>query len=250
MRVLVTGAEGTIGSAVRRHLAGRFELRPLTREPAAFASFVGDITRLEEILPAFESVESVVHLAASASERSPWEQVLENNIIGTRNVFEAAHRSGVARIVFASSNHAVGMYELDAAPQLYALEDPRVIDETVLPRPDSLYGVSKVFGEALGRYYSDVHGVRVACLRIGSVRADDDPCNHPLRERMRALWLSQRDCAELIASALEADIRYAVVYGISDNPRQFYRLDGARALGFEPRDSAPKECHERHRDPG
>lgn len=245
MQILVTGAEGLIGTAVRRELGERFELRALTYRPADFPSFVGDIRHLDEILPAFAGVDAVVHLAASASERSSWEEVLGNNIVGTRNVFEAAHRSGVGRVVFASSNHAVGVYEQEAAPDVYRLDHPLVIGEGVAPRPDSLYGVSKVFGETLGRYYADVHGLRVVCLRIGSVRRDDDPCAHELPQRMRALWLSQRDCAELIASALTADVRYAIVNGTSDNPRELFSLRGARELGFEPRDRAPVECPER-----
>jgi NAD+ dependent glucose-6-phosphate dehydrogenase len=243
-RVLVTGAEGLIGSAVRRHLRDRYELRSLTKQRASFPSFVADIADFDAIGPAFESVDSVVHLAASPAVDASWSDVLRNNVIGTRNVFEAARAHGVERVVFASSNHAVGMYELDAAPEIYALDDTRVIDESVEPRPDSLYGVSKVFGEALGRFYADIHGLRVVCLRIGAVRRDDDPCKAAERERLRALWLSQRDCAELIASVLDADVRFAIVYGISDNPRQFFSLGGARALGFEPRDRAPVECPE------
>lgn len=245
MHVLVTGAEGTIGAAVREHLGRRFELRSLTREPAGFPSVVGDITDLEQIRPAFEGVDAVVHLAASAAVDSRWEDVLPNNITGTRNVLEAARLAGVGCVVFASSNHAVGMYEREAAPALYRLDDPRTIDETAEPRPDSLYGVSKLFGEALGRYYAEAFGMRVICLRIGSVRADDDPCADAQPERMRMLWLSKRDCAELIATALEADVRYAIVYGTSNNPRQFFSLRGARALGFVPRDAAPVDCGER-----
>jgi NAD+ dependent glucose-6-phosphate dehydrogenase len=236
----VTGAEGLIGSAVRAHLAERYELVALTRERARFPSHVADITDLDALLPAFEGADAVVHLAAVVSTDSPWEEVLPANIIGTRNVFEAARRSGVGAVVLASSNHAVGMYELEAAPALYALDDPRVVDETAELRPDSLYGVSKAFGETLGRYYSDAYGMRVVCLRIGTVRADDDPCADPNRERVRATWLSQRDCTRLVAASLDAeDVSFAIVYGISDNPRQFWSLARARELGYEPLDAAP-----------
>ena len=247
-RVLVTGAEGKIGTAVRRELGARYDLVLLTRGPQPFPSHVGDIAELETIEPAFRGVDAVVHLAASAAVDSPWDDVLANNLIGTYNVFEAARRGGATRIVFASSNHAIGMYELDGAPELYRLDDRRVYDHTVEIRPDSLYGVSKAYGEALGRFYSECHGMAVICLRIGWVVDDDDPRAAAASfgvsgtERVRAVWLSQRDCTQLIERSLEAEhVPFAVVYGISDNPRQFWDLAHARELlGYEPRDRAPE----------
>jgi NAD+ dependent glucose-6-phosphate dehydrogenase len=253
--VLITGANGRIGRALMRLLSDRYELRALTREPAVFPSHVADITDLEAIQPAFEGVRSVVHLAGSANLQSSWDQVLTNNLIGTYNVFDAARRSGVERVIFASSNHVIGMYEIEGAPEIYELDDPRVYDHTVELRPDSLYGVSKIYGEALGRYYHDMFGMKVYCLRIGSVREDDTarPPNiereaawleltpEQKRKRLRATWMSQRDCAELVARCLDVtEPAWAVVYGISNNPRQFWDLSQAReTLGFEPRDSAP-----------
>ncbi|CAN5539074.1 MAG: NAD(P)-dependent oxidoreductase [Chloroflexi bacterium] len=254
-RVLITGANGTIGTALREHLGDRYELTALTRSPADFPSHLGDIVDLDAILPAFQGVDSVVHLAATPSVTAEWDEVRDSNLIGVYNVYEAARRNGVPQVVFASSNHAVGMYEVDGAPELYELDDPRVYDHTVPVRPDSLYGASKVFGEALGRYYVDRHGLRVICLRIGAVQPGDSPTVglalevdpdrltvEEQRQRTRALWLSQRDCAGLVAAALDADhVTWAVVYGISDNPRRFYDLSHAReVLGFEPRDSAPR----------
>ena len=174
-RVLVTGAEGVIGTAVREHLGGRYELTSLTLTPQEFPSHVADIADLDAIRPAFEGVDAVVHLAASPAIETPWEDVLHNNIVGTYNVFEAARLAGVERVVFASSNHAVGMYELDGAPGIYEADDERRVDHTAEIRPDSLYGVSKAYGEALGRMYVERHGLRVFCLRIGAVRAHDDP---------------------------------------------------------------------------
>jgi len=253
-RVLVTGAQGTIGTAVREFLSDRYELRCLTREPASFPSVVADIAELEAIRPAFDGVDAVVHLAAAASVSSPWDEILASNLIGTYNVFEAAAQHGVSRLVFASSNHTIGMDEIDNAPDLYELDDPRVFDETAELRPDSLYGVSKVYGEALARLYVERRVLSAVCLRIGTVRADDDPTAtatvpEPLerlttderRKRIRATWLSRRDAAELIAAAIDAPVRWAVVYGISNNPRQFWSLAGARELlGFSPRDAAPR----------
>jgi nucleoside-diphosphate-sugar epimerase len=255
-RVLVTGATGVIGKAVRAHLGDRYDLHALTHRPAEFPSHVGDVANLDQILPAFAGMDAVVHLAASASVGSPWDDVLQDNLIGTYNVFEASRRAGVKSVVFASSNHTIGMYEMDGAPGIYALDDPRAYDHTAELRPDSLYGVSKVYGEALGRYYHELFGLRVYNLRIGTVRADDDPRDPSVPEgsfwlnltsaqkydRMRATWLSQRDCAELIAACLEAkDVPWAVVYGISNNPRQFWDLSHARdVLGWTPQDRAPE----------
>jgi nucleoside-diphosphate-sugar epimerase len=252
-RVLVTGAEGAIGTAVREFLPERYDLRCITREPAPFPSVVADIADRASIERAFDRVEAVVHLAAASSVSSPWDEILASNLVGTYNVFEAAAERGVSRLVFASSNHVIGMDEIDNAPGLYDIDDPRVFDETAELRPDSLYGVSKVYGEALARYYVERHGLSAVCLRIGTVRADDDatatatvpdPLEHltpdERRKRIRATWLSRRDVAELIAAAIEAPVRWAVVYGISNNPRQFWSLAGARRLGFEPRDAAPR----------
>jgi NAD+ dependent glucose-6-phosphate dehydrogenase len=257
-RVLVTGASGTIGKAVREYLSDRYDLRLMTRTKADFPSYVADVTDLEAIQPAFRDIDAVVHLAASSSVESTWDEVLSNNLIGTYTVFEAARREGVDAVVFASSNHAIGVYEVEGAPELYELEDERVFDHTVDIRPDSLYGVSKAYGEALGRYYVDMHGMRAFCLRIGSVRDSDDPrdprigdASPPLLnlttpeqryKRMRGTWLSRRDCCDLIARCLDADnVRWAVVYGISDNPRQFWDIGHARdLLGYDPQDRAPE----------
>jgi nucleoside-diphosphate-sugar epimerase len=257
-RVLITGAEGTIGTILRQHLADRYHLSALTRDPAPFPSHVADVADLEAIAPAFAGVDAVVHLAASSAVETPWAEILPNNLVGTYNAFEAARRAGVGTVVFASSNHTIGGYELDGAPDLYELDDPRAYDHAAELRPDSLYGVSKVYGEALGRLYADQYGLRVVCLRIGSVRAEDNPTSPSVltsgpamlqgltpeqrRKRMRATYLSHRDCAQLVSRALDAaDVRFAVVYGISNNPRQFWDISHAReVLGYAPQDAAPE----------
>jgi nucleoside-diphosphate-sugar epimerase len=257
-RVLITGAEGAIGTALRKHLTNRYDLRCLTRTPQDFPSFVANVADFEAILPAFEGIDAVVHLAASAGIDTPWEPVLRNNIVGTYNVYEAARRAGVGAVVFASSNHVIGMYEVDGAPEIFEPGDPRMVDHTAEIRPDSLYGVSKAYGEALARFYLERHGIRGFCLRIGAVRAGDDPTDpavlerspahldlrtpEVLQKRMNAVWFSQRDCAELVASCLDADhVRWAVVYGVSDNPGRFWDVAHAKELlGWEPRDRAPE----------
>ena len=226
-RVLVTGAEGTIGTAVREHLAGRFELVSLTLTPQDFPSHVADIAELDAIRPAFENVDGVVHLAGSASLEAGWDDVLRNNIVGTYNVFEAArqpesHASSTRPRITSSA-----CTRSKERPSLYDPDDERSFDQTTEIRPDSLYGVSKSYGEALGRLYMEQHGLRVFCLRIGAVRAHDDPnasTGNALieldaeaqRNRLRAVWLSRRDCAELIARCLEVeDVSWAIVYGVS-----------------------------------
>lgn len=255
MKVAVTGAAGVIGRAVLEQLADRYDLVAITRRPADFPSIVADAADLEAMTAALQGAGAVIHLAASPSVTTPWDDVLHNNIIANYAVYEAARVNGLEAIVYASSNHTIGGYELDGLPAIYDLDDPRCYDHHAELRPDSLYGVSKVFGEALGRHYHEAFGIRVYNLRIGSVRGDDDPRDPTVADgsfwldltaeqkfdRLRSTWLSKRDCCELISCCLEAKtVGWATVYGISDNPRQFWDMSEAqRLLGFIPRDSAP-----------
>jgi nucleoside-diphosphate-sugar epimerase len=253
--VAMTGPTGIIGTAIRERLASRYDLRLITRRQVEFPSVIADITDLGSLVTAMQGTQAVVHLAAAATVEATWPEVLAVNIEGTFNVVEAARLAGLDCVVFASSNHVIGMYEVENAPELYELECPLSWDVNTAVRPDSLYGASKVFGEALGRYYADQFGMRVICIRIGSVLASDDPRSDKVaagpswmklspREslaRMRATWMSQRDCAELVIRALDAvHLDWAVVYGVSDNLRRFWDIDAARELlGFEPHDAAP-----------
>lgn len=257
MKVVLTGAGGVIGHAVRQHLGEKYDFVSITRKTADFPSVVADIRDFDAIRPAFDDADAVVHLAASIDVTSPWDSVLNDNLIGTYNVYEAARQADLKAIVFASSNHTIGGYELDGAPAIYALDDPRVYDQNAEIRPDSLYGVSKVYGEALGRYFHETYGMRVYNLRIGSVLSGDDPTAESVKqssgwlnltdkqkyERLRSTWLSKRDCAELIACCLEAKtVPWATVYGISNNPRHFWDLEHARRLlGYAPKDSASEK---------
>jgi dTDP-4-dehydrorhamnose reductase len=164
---------------------------------------------------------------------SSWEAVLNNNIIGTYNVFEAARQAGVQQVIFASSNHAVGTYEKEYA------ETHKVIDHLVPVRPDSLYGVSKCFGEALGRFYADHQGLRVICLRIGSITREDTPKGEPGKPEVE-MWQSKRDFAQMVQKCLEAThITFDIFHGVSNNPNGIFDLEHARTvLGYEPQDSA------------
>ncbi len=258
-RVVVTGADGLIGRFVLDawRADDRYDVVGLARKPGPYTDIEADVVDLDALVDAFRGADAVVHLAATSAVSSSWEAVLPSNLIGTYNVFEAARRAGVERVVFSSSNHSIGTYETENAPALYDLDDPRVWDHTAEIRPDSLYGVSKVYGEAMARYYVDHHELKAFCLRIGGTRGLDDP-SHPenlwkpeydqdedklaTRTRMRAVWLSERDCIQLIERCLESDRNWVLCYGISNNPRQFWDIEHAReTLGYEPQDGAPRE---------
>lgn len=249
--VLVTGSSGLIGRVLADRLAGRYALRGFDRRPGPLPGTVGDLADPAALAAACRGVDAIVHLAGDSRLEAPWAAVLRDNIAGTAALFEAARKEGVDRVVFASSNHVVGQLEVEGAPGIYDGPGGRIIGADEPFHPDSLYGVSKAFGETLGRYYSDRHGLRVVCLRIGSVLPDDDlwleaqrlggdaDANH---RRLRATWLSQRDCAELVVAALEADVRFALVFGVSANARRFWDLEPAkRLLGFRPLDATSDE---------
>jgi nucleoside-diphosphate-sugar epimerase len=253
-RVLITGAGGLIGGILRERLADRYELVSLARHPEPFPHVHGDINNLDEMLAACEGIDAIVHMAGVPNVSASWNDVLTTNINGTYNVYEAARQRGVGSVIFASTNHTVSWWEAEAGSALYDLDNTRVFSPDIPFRPDSYYGVSKAAGESLGRYYSDVHGLRVFCLRIGWVTESDTitdvniagevaPPLTPdeVRLRGRAIYLSHRDCAELVRCCLDADhISYGVYYGVSNNPRLFYDLSNAREeLGYEPQDSAP-----------
>jgi uronate dehydrogenase len=226
-RILITGAAGHIGRTLREGLRGRYPLLRLTDIAPLGGAGPGeeivpaDLTDLASVEAAMKDVDCVVHLGAIPGEDT-WEKILPNNIVGTWNVFEAARRAGVRRVVYASSHHAVGFYRR-----------ARTIDATVVPRPDGIYGVSKVFGEGVGRLFADKHGLSVACLRIGAFR------DKPIDRRLLYVWLSPRDCVQLVGCCIDApDYHFIVVYGISDNARGRYRNRDLDFLGYKPQDKS------------
>ena len=221
MTVLLTGAAGTIGTALRERLPDLgWAVRGFDHEPTP-DGVVGDITAPTDLDAAMDGVTAIVQLAGQPTE-APWPVIRDANIEGTFQVFEAARRAGVQRVVYASSNHAVGFTPV--APELPA---------DLPPRPDTLYGVSKVFGEALGRYYVERYGFAVACLRIGTFEP------RPTYQRSLSTWLSPDDCARLVDACLRApDLTFALVWGVSNNTRRMWSLAAGRALGYEPQDDA------------
>jgi uronate dehydrogenase len=226
--VLITGAAGGIGTLIRPRLAraGRtlrlLDLAPL--EAGAGEEIVqGSVTDLDLMTAACAGAEAVIHLAGQSGETS-WDRILDLNINGTYAVFEAARRAGVPRVVFASSNHAVGFHTPDEYP----------LPEDVTPLPDTYYGVSKVAGEALGALYAHRYGLDVICIRILTCF----PAPHDARAL--STWLSPDDCGRLLEACLTVEKPgYRIVYGVSANTRGgWVSLDGARELGYEPQDDA------------
>jgi len=245
-KVLVTGSGGLIGGALFRDLGDRIEFTGLDVGPSdnlLVPITVGDLSDMESVRKAFDGVDAVVHLGADSNQNASWESVLLNNLIATRNVFEACRDAGVKRVVYASSNHAVGMHELDDPYRRIRVGDydgldpdniPQ-IDHTVQIRPDGQYGISKAFGEATGAYYAENFGLEVACLRIGTVNRD----NRPVEVRQLATWCSHRDVLQLIHRCLEVEpLQFDIFYGVSNNKWRFWDIDHAReVLGYAPEDN-------------
>ena len=226
--ILITGAAGRIGAMLRTRLA-RPDRTLRLLDVAAMTAGPGEevvqasITDLADVTRACAGVGAVIHLAGLAAE-APWDQIAEANIHGTYVAFEAARRAGVARVIFASSNHAVGF-----AP---ATDFP--VPDYAFPAPDTYYGVSKVAGEALAALYHYRYGLDTICLRILS-------CTDRARTiRELSTWLSPGDTGRLFEACLTAaEPGFRVAYGVSANTRGgWVSLDEARALGYEPLDDA------------
>ncbi|MEV4346312.1 NAD(P)-dependent oxidoreductase [Actinoplanes sp. NPDC049596] len=215
MEILLTGASGAIGTMLRARLSG---LRATDVQPGEGIAEL-DVTDLDAVREACRGVDAVVHLGGIASE-GPFEDVLAVNVRGTERVLQAAHETGVGRVILASSNHAVGL-------QPYTEDLP----DDVAPRPDSYYGWSKAAMESLGRLYHDRYGMDVICLRIGSCK------EKPEHHRDLSSWLSPDDVARLVEAALTAT-GFHVVWGVSANTRRWWSAAGGRAIGYTPVDDA------------
>jgi uronate dehydrogenase len=226
--VLITGASGDVGTHLARELANKYKLRLSDQRPIEAKNFVrADISKMADALRITKDVDAIVHLGGYSVE-GPWESILQANIIGCYNVFEAARRNGVKRILFPTSNHAVGFYRRD-----------QTIDHRVYPKPDSRYGVSKVFGEALGSLYADKYGMEMFMMRIGNVGP------RPLDKRRLSIWFSPRDLAQLVRIGIDHPyIKFEIVYGISGNQRAWYDNSNAVRLGYRPQDDSEEYAAE------
>ncbi|MDU8913494.1 NAD(P)-dependent oxidoreductase [Aestuariicoccus sp. MJ-SS9] len=226
-RLLITGAAGGLGHVMRgrlAHLADTLRLSDIAD--------LGEAAPNEELVPcdlgdkaAVEALvagcDGIVHFGGKSVE-GPWSVISNANIDGVFNLYEAARKHGMPRIVFASSNHAIGFYKQDQR-----------IDNTALPRPDGLYGVSKVFGEALASAYHDKFGQETAIVRIGS--SFPEPRDH----RMLSTWLSYDDFVRLIERIFDVPkLGCPILYGVSDNATTFWDNSGVAWLGWQPQDSS------------
>ncbi len=238
-RILITGSKGLIGRILTKHLAGSFDVYGL--------DIVGkqtkrnhrvDISSFEALDNAFTKiggVEYIIHLAADRRPKAPWESVLKNNIIGTRNIYECAGRHRIKKVVFASSTHVTWAYR-GIAPRLHKDQKPRIITTQDPIRPESDYGASKAVGEALARQHFERYGLESICLRIGGVSKNDDP---PLSDESKKIWLSHRDLIQLVKKVILSNVELGIYYGISNNRDRFYDISSAeKEIGYKPQDDS------------
>lgn len=257
-RMLITGAFGKVGTALA-DLPGDKVLMDVS-VPAGYPGAIqGSVQDKAVLQQAMQGCRSVVHLAASPAVDSSWQQVQEHNITAMHTLLETAREQGVERIIFASTNHTVGMVELENIPHIYEAGHGIMLTKDAQPRPDSYYGVSKLLGENLGRYYAEHGGPRFYALRIGSLHAADE--DHPFAEaegwvragacqrgdstyqlkvnRQKALWLSRRDALQLFSRCLDyAGPAFDIFYGVSNNEARWLDIEYARQqLGYQPQDN-------------
>ena len=226
-RLLLTGAAGGLGRILRPRLRRLCRVLRVSDIAAMAAPGAGEEVVVAPLQDAaavdalVAGAEAIVHLGGVSVE-GPFAPILEANIVGVWNLYEAARRHGLRRIVFASSNHVTGFYRQD---EVVSPHDPL--------RPDGHYGLSKAFGENLSRFYFDRYGIETVCLRIGSSFPE------PKDRRMLATWLSYDDLERLVVASLTAPrVGHSIVYGMSDNTTTWWDNTSARHLGFRPQDSS------------
>lgn len=226
-KILITGAAGSLGKQLRERLRGQFDLIRLsdiaTLAPARDAReevVVADLGDAGAVHALCAGMDAIIHLGGQATEAG-WDKVHSANILGSINLWEGARLAGVDRVLFASSNHAVGLWRRSDR-----------IDHTTAPRPDSRYGLSKAFGEDMASFYAYKFGIRGFVMRIGSCFPE------PADERHLASWMSYDDFTRLVTVGLTADYTYEIVYGISRNSRAWYDNANAYRLGYDPKDNA------------
>ena len=244
MKILVTGMSGRIGSAVRRRMEGNHQMYALNRRDVpGVPTTRADIADLDAIRPAFTGMDAVVHMAAGFESEGN-DRMLLSNLTGSYNIFEASREAGVKRVVYASSGRVISNYERDEPYK--AIVEGRydevpanfpVIDHLAQVRPESLYGCTKLWGEALARYYSETFDMSCIVIRVGYVN-DEVMANST---RGFSHWSSQRDIAQLVERCVEApdDLRFDIFFGTSGNKWNYRDIEHARNMvGYAPEDNA------------
>ncbi len=226
-RLLITGAAGALGNQLRQGLAPlATTLRLSDRAPiesgAAHEELVAcDVGDFDAVMDMVADCDAIVHFGAAPVEK-PWAEILNSSIVGGYNVYEAARRHGVRRIVYASSIHAVGYVRREDGA-----------DTDTDHQPDTLYGLSKCFVEDLAKLYMQKFGIESACLRINSCFPE------PADRRHLSTWMSYRDLIQLVTRCLTAErVGFSVIYGISDNDERVFSNEKAAHLGYRPQDNA------------
>lgn len=244
-KIAIIGGAGLIGTLLRTRLADRYELTAFDRRRARGVHRV-DATKLEALESRLHGVETIIDLAAVARNDISWVEGAKNLSV-TVTVLEAAHRCGVRRVVFASSNHVTGLYEREPPYSAIVAGDYDGLDPRQIPlighdwplRPDGPYAIAKALGESACKLYAECYGLSTLCLRIGSVNRSD----RPEEQRHFATLLSHDDLVRLVTRAVDApaEVRHGIVYGVSANTWRFWDIAGARDLiGFEPQDDAER----------
>ena len=244
-RILVTGMSGLIGGLLQQHLTkqGDYELSALNRSMVdGVPTHSADIANLDDILPAFQNIDVVVHLAAYLGSDS-FDDQLPVNIIGTYNVFEAARMAGIKRVVYASSGSTIrGVeniypYKEIAEGNYGAIKGPIPLITHKDVRPGGVYGATKIWGEALARHFSDAYKMSMICVRIGSVTKE----NVPADARQKSIYLSHQDVCQILQLSIDApaDLKYEIFLATSNNRWAYRDLEHPRTiLGYQPLDSA------------
>lgn len=231
-RILLTGAAGGLGKVLRERIKPWAEVVRLSdiadlgeaREGEEIVQC--DLADKEAVVKLLEGVDAVLHFGGISTEK-PFEPIMQANILGVANLYEALHKAGTRRVVFASSNHAIGYHPVTT-----------VLDADSPTRPDSYYGLSKVFGEQIARYYFDRFGIETVCVRIGSSFPE------PANKRMMSTWFSYDDLTELLRCSLFAPrVGHTIVYGMSDNDSVWWDNRLASHLGYKPKDSSARFAH-------
>lgn len=228
-RLLLTGAAGALGRVLRDRLKTNCHTLRLSDRLAFGAAQEGEEVVLADLADAdsvhamVAGVDAIVHMGGVSVE-GPFAPILQANIVGVYNLYEAARKHGTQRVVFASSNHVTGFYK-----------QSETINTDRAPRPDGNYGLSKAFGEDISRMYFDRYGIETACVRIGSSFPE------PRDRRMLATWLSYDDLHRLITACLTTPVLgHTIIFGMSDNAVTWWDNAQARHVGYVPQDSADK----------